>query len=107
MSFEVEVKYRLSGDSELAARLAEHGIESAPEVVYEDTYLEHPARKLARSNEAFRIRRAGDLFRVTHKGPRRRGPIKTRRRSNFPWAMALGPLNAASDCLATLVFARS
>jgi adenylate cyclase, class 2 len=84
MSFEVEVKYRLSEDSELAARLAEHGVESAPEVVYEDTYLEHPALKLARSNEAFRIRRAGDSIRVTYKGPRRRGPIKTREEIELP-----------------------
>ncbi len=78
MRFEVEIKYRLSGHSELAARLAEHGVESAPEVVYEDTYLEHPSRKLARTNEAFRIRRAGDSIRVTYKGPRQSGPVKTR-----------------------------
>jgi adenylate cyclase class IV len=56
----VEVKYRICGDADLAARLAENGIDSAPAVVYEDTNLEHPARKLARSNKAFRIRRAGD-----------------------------------------------
>jgi adenylate cyclase class 2 len=78
MSFEVEVKYRLFRDSDLAARLAENGIEPEPAVVYEDTYLEHPARKLARTNEAFRIRKAGDSIQITYKGPRRRGLIKTR-----------------------------
>jgi adenylate cyclase class 2 len=78
MSFEVEVKYRVSGHSELAVRLAENGFESGPEVVYEDTYLEHPVLKLARSNEAIRIRRAGNSICVTYKGPRRNGPIKTR-----------------------------
>ncbi len=104
MSFEVEVKYRLSGDSELAARLTRNGVESAAEVVYEDTYLEHPAHKLARSNEALRIRRAGDSIQVTYKGPRRRGPIKTREEIELPLGDGPGAFYAVFRLFSNLGF---
>jgi adenylate cyclase class 2 len=84
MSFEVEVKYRVVDHSDLVARLSQHGIASGPAALYEDAYLEHPGRKLSRSNEALRIRRVGQATRITYKGPRWRGPIKAREEIELP-----------------------
>ncbi len=78
MGFEVEVKYRLVDPESLARRLTERGAARKPEINQEDTYLSHPARDFAVTNEAFRVRRAGDENRITYKGPRRSGPTKTR-----------------------------
>jgi adenylate cyclase class 2 len=84
MRYEVEVKYRVAGHSELAARLAAHGVEPGREVVHEDAFLVHPARDFARTNETLRLRRVGDEIRITYKGPRLRGPIKTREEIELP-----------------------
>jgi adenylate cyclase class 2 len=78
MSFEVEQKFRTSGHGEVAARLASIGAEAAPALTQEDTYLSHPSRDFATTNEALRLRRVGDSNAVTYKGPKRAGPTKTR-----------------------------
>lgn len=78
MSYEVEMKFRTPGHSDLVERLAALGAEPAGEVVQEDAYLAHPARDFAVSNEALRLRRIGAENRITYKGPRLGGPTKTR-----------------------------
>jgi adenylate cyclase, class 2 len=78
MSFEVEVKYRTTDHEQLARRLSELGALASAEIAQEDTYLAHPSRDFAQTKEALRIRRIGDDNRVTYKGPKRRGPTKTR-----------------------------
>jgi adenylate cyclase class 2 len=78
MGFEVEIKYRLTDRQELLRRLGERGAIQRAEIDQEDTYLSHPARDFAVTNEAFRIRRTGSENRVTYKGPRHDGPTKTR-----------------------------
>jgi len=78
MGFEVEVKYRLVDHDHLVRRLRERGAARRAEIDQEDIYLSHPARDFAVTNEAFRIRRAGEENRITYKGPRRSGPTKTR-----------------------------
>jgi adenylate cyclase class 2 len=78
MSYEVEVKYRVPDHVHLADRLLALGGVAGPEIVQEDTYLSHPARDFAQTNEAFRLRRIGAANRITYKGPRRDGPTKTR-----------------------------
>jgi adenylate cyclase, class 2 len=78
MGFEVEVKYRLVDPDALVRRLSERGAAQRPEINQEDTYLSHPARDFAVTQEAFRIRRAGAENRLTYKGPRHSGPTKTR-----------------------------
>src|SRR3954454_17063113 len=86
MSFEVEVKYRAVNHEQLVQRLLEMGATSSGGVDQEDTYLSHPARDFARTNEAFRIRRLGNENRITYKGPRRSGPTKTREEIEIPFA---------------------
>jgi adenylate cyclase class 2 len=78
MSYEVEVKYRLADLDQLERRLAERGAARQPSIVQEDTYLSHPSRDFALTNEALRLRRVMEDNRITYKGPRRRGPTKTR-----------------------------
>ncbi len=78
MSYEVEVKYRLANYEQLKARLARLHAEERPAIVQEDTYLSHPAREFALTNEALRIRKSGQENRITYKGPKRSGPTKTR-----------------------------
>jgi adenylate cyclase, class 2 len=86
MSFEVEQKFRSDGHSEVAARLAAIGAEAGPPVEQEDTYLNHPARDFAATNEALRFRRVGDSNAITYKGPKHAGPTKTREELEIPFA---------------------
>lgn len=86
MSFEVEVKYRSVDHDHLVQRLLQMGATPSDVVDQEDTYLGHPARDFALTNEAFRIRRLGDENRITYKGPRRSGPTKTREEIEIPFA---------------------
>src|SRR3954463_7377354 len=86
MSFEVEVKYRAVDHDDLVRRLLQMGATSSGAMDQEDTYLSHPARDFAQTNEAFRIRRLGDENRITYKGPRRSGPTKTREEIEIPFA---------------------
>jgi adenylate cyclase, class 2 len=86
MSFEVEVKYRSVDHETLSQRLSKLGAEPAGSVFQTDTYLAHPARDFAATNEAFRIRAIGDQNRITYKGPRRPGPTKTREEIEIPFA---------------------
>jgi adenylate cyclase, class 2 len=78
MSYEVEVKYRLVDHDKLKRRLVERGAQEQAALLQEDTYLSHPARDFAVTNEALRLRKTGEENRITYKGPRRRGPTKTR-----------------------------
>ena len=86
MSFEIEQKFRTDGHSEVAARLSAMGAVASPSVEQEDTYLNHPSRDFAATNEAFRLRRVGGANAVTYKGPRHAGPTKTREEIEIPFA---------------------
>src|SRR5271156_4149530 len=78
MGYEVEVKYRSVDFNRLMSALSVCAAECGHAISHEDTYLNHPSRDFAVTNEAFRIRRIGDENRITYKGPRRSGPTKTR-----------------------------
>jgi adenylate cyclase class 2 len=85
MSFEVEVKYRAVDHGNVVRQLLAMGAVAGGTAHQEDTYLSHPARDFAETNEAFRIRRLGDENRITYKGPRRSGPTKTREEIEIPF----------------------
>jgi adenylate cyclase class 2 len=78
MGYEVEVKFRSVDHAVLEQRLAELGAELSGSAIQVDTYLTHPARDFAATNEAFRVRQVGNENRITYKGPRKPGPTKTR-----------------------------
>ncbi len=86
MRFEVEQKFRSQGHSAVASRLMELGANSGARLDQEDTYLAHPARDFAVTNEALRIRRVGDRNAVTYKGPKRAGITKTREEVEIDFA---------------------
>ncbi len=78
MGFEIEIKFRVADLSALAQKLADRGNPAEPTVEHHDAYLAHPARDFAQTGEAFRIRSEGTLNRITYKGPKLKGPTKTR-----------------------------
>lgn len=86
MGYEVEVKYRDVDHDALRRALAAIRAVKGATVDEEDSYLNHPARDFATTNEAFRIRRVGDDARVTYKGPKEAGPTKTREEIEVPFA---------------------
>jgi len=67
---EVEAKARISSPGDVKRRIEELGGRFVREVVEEDVYFRHPARDFAESDEALRLRRAGDGCWLTYKGPR-------------------------------------
>jgi adenylate cyclase class 2 len=85
MGYEVEIKFRCPDHAALAARLEALGATPGPEIEQADAYLSHPSRDFAATNEALRIRREGDLNRVTYKGPKHPGPTKTREEIEIPF----------------------
>ena len=104
MGFEVEVKYRDVDHDALRRALAELGAEEGAAIDEEDSYLNHPARDFAASNEALRIRRVGDENRVTYKGPKEPGPTKTREEIEVPFAPGPGRFGELSRMLERLGF---
>ena len=75
---EVEVKVACNDLDELKIRLMERGARVIDEVAQEDVYLAHPCRDFGRSDEALRIRRSGEEWRLTYKGPKLDEETKTR-----------------------------
>jgi len=92
MAFEVEQKFLAPDHDALARRLEAMGARAGPAVEIEDLYFNHPARDFAATDEALRLRRAGDQNVVTYKGPKRAGPTKTREEVEVP----IAPGDAAS-----------
>lgn len=73
----LEVEAKAPAGPGTADALARRG-EVVDEQVQEDVYYRHPARDLAATDEAVRIRRTGRGAAWTYKGPRRGGETKTR-----------------------------
>ena len=79
--YEVEAKYRLSDADALRAALADAGFTLDSTVSERDTYLRHPARDFAATDEALRLRQTtGDRLAnsLTYKGAREPGVAKSR-----------------------------
>jgi adenylate cyclase, class 2 len=82
--FEVEQKHRLDDERSLLERLAERGVEIGPSVEQSDRYFAHPCRDFSQTDEALRIRTAGDKSFVTFKGPKIDKTTKTRHEIELP-----------------------
>jgi adenylate cyclase, class 2 len=71
--YEVEMKFPLATNSvdieQLKAQLDELQAARATPIDQQDLYFAHPVRDFAETDEALRVRRAGDRNRVTYKGP--------------------------------------
>ena len=79
MTYEVEQKYHLQDLESFEKAL--HGCAAVEAAIehHADTYYNHPCRDFATTNEAFRIRRIGDVPMITYKGPKLPGTVKARR----------------------------
>lgn len=82
--FEVEQKFRVENGDELRERIAALGGVVGPPVKQLDQYYAHPARDFAQTDEALRIRRAGDDAYITYKGAKTDPTTKTRREIELP-----------------------
>ena len=78
MSYEVERKYRVEDPGAVEERIRALGGTLAETVDQSDTYLSHPARDFAVTNEALRVRVENDRAWITYKGPRLASAVKTR-----------------------------
>ena len=86
MPIEVEQKYRLADRASFEARLAALHPSPARTVSQVDRYFAHPGRDFARTDEALRLRRVGELNYITYKGPKLDATTKTRREVEIPLA---------------------
>ncbi len=82
--YEVEQKFRVDELSSIEDALGQLGAPPGEPVEQVDTYLAHPARDFAQTDEALRIRRVGPRNFVTYKGPKIDATTKTRREIELP-----------------------
>jgi adenylate cyclase, class 2 len=86
MHYEVEMKFPAPDAADLERRLAEFGATLSAEKAETDVYFAHPARDYAQTDEALRLRRKGDEFFITYKGPKIDSTTKTRQEIEIPLA---------------------
>jgi adenylate cyclase, class 2 len=84
MNYEVEMKFPVDEMASLESRLVELGATISAAQTEVDVYFAHPARDLARTDEALRIRRKGSQNFITYKGPKIDATTKTRREIDLP-----------------------
>jgi adenylate cyclase, class 2 len=106
MPIEVEQKFYVADPSGLERQLTALGGEERETTIQVDCYFAHPERDFARTDEALRLRQAGELNYITYKGPKLDATTKTRREVEI--ALAPGPQTAAkaASLLEALGFSR-
>ena len=102
--FEVEQKFRVADLTEVRQQLVVLGAEFAEPIEQADTYFSHPARNFAQTDEALRLRRVGELNRITYKGPKIDQQTKTRRELELPLAAGAAAFEQYVELLLTLGF---
>ncbi len=78
MAYEVEMKFPIQDLSELRRQLMAIGAVSVGSRTEVDTYLSHPARSFAETDEALRVRQSNAEVFLTYKGPKIAATTKTR-----------------------------
>ncbi len=76
---EMEMKFAVQDFHNLEAKLQAWGITPDATVDEADYYFNAPDRDFKLTDEAFRLRCVGDANRITYKGPKQKGPVKTRK----------------------------
>jgi adenylate cyclase, class 2 len=83
---EIEVKYPVTGWSEIETQLHAWGADFDPPREDADQYFNAPDRDFAQTDEALRLRRIGEGNFVTYKGPKTDAQTKTRTEIEVPLA---------------------
>ena len=84
MPLEIEIKFRVHGHGSVSESLARLGFKPVGVVTEEDQYLNGVDRDFAKTGEAFRLRREGNNYLFTYKGPKLPGIAKIRREIEVP-----------------------
>ncbi len=100
LNFEIELKAYYDDEDELRRKLESLGAVFVSRLEEEDVYFSHPSRDFAETGEAFRIRKSGNDFCFTYKGPRQSSGIKVREEIEF----SIGDYSAAYAMIEKLSF---
>ncbi|MFW6125193.1 MAG: class IV adenylate cyclase [Pirellulales bacterium] len=106
MTYEVELKFALWAPEKLREQLASLGAAVGPPVSHVDTYVSHPSREFAQTDEALRLRQVGRHNWLTYKGPKVDAVSKTRREVEVSLAPGPETATAAVELLEQLGFCR-
>ncbi len=104
MPLEVEQKFPVSDLAALEARLVALGATVGEDHEQVDRYYRHPMRDFARTDEALRLRRVGDLNYITYKGPKLDRTTKTRREIEISLPAGESGAAQAAELLTALSF---
>lgn len=107
MNYEVEMKFRRSGNDELERRLAALDAVASPLIEQRDAYFAHPSRDFRQTDEAFRIRSEGEHNRLTYKGPKIDLQTKTRKELEIRFATGTESRTQMTEMLLALGFCES
>jgi adenylate cyclase class 2 len=75
---EIEIKAKIDDPVILEKKVKESGAVYEKRESHVDIYFNHPSRNFAETDEAFRVRRVDGNTRVTYKGPKLGGAVKSR-----------------------------
>lgn len=103
-TYEVERKYGVADTAALIANVRALGGDFVGPQEQVDMYYAHPARDFAKTDEALRIRRAGDEAFITYKGPKIDAASKTREEIELPLAGGLKAVGGFARLLEALGF---
>jgi adenylate cyclase class 2 len=78
MHYEIEQKFRCSNLDSVSKQLIALGATPGETVEQADCYYRHPVRDFSQTDEAFRLRRVGDVNFMTYKGPKIDATTKSR-----------------------------
>ena len=88
MSYEVELKFPVLDPEAIRRALAGLGAKAVSNCNELDTYLQHPSRSFARTDEALRVREVMSRVVLTYKGPKIDAVTKTREEIEIDLATA-------------------
>jgi adenylate cyclase, class 2 len=106
MPIEVEQKFQVADVPGLERQLIALGVHEQETMIQVDCYFAHPQRDFARTDEALRLRRVGELNYITYKGPKLDATTKTRREIEIPLAPGPQAATEAASLLEALGFTR-
>jgi len=104
MQYEVEQKFPVEDLAAVVERLAAMGAKLTEPHEEVDRYFAHPARNFAETDEALRLRRKGEKFLITYKGPKIDTTTKTRQELELPLVADQQSLERWTELLERLGF---